>query len=55
MFAALAAPAFPVARLQLTCEPFAEASEEDVGKWSSLNSQARNALGCQFAAMVLGW
>ena len=41
--------------LQLKFEPFAEASEEDAGKWSSLNSQARNALGCQFVAMVLGF
>ena len=41
--------------LQLKFEPFAEASEEEAGKWSSLNSQARNALGCQFVAMVLGF
>ena len=41
--------------LQIKFEPFAEASEEDMGKWSSLNSQARNALGCQFVAMVLGF
>ena len=41
--------------LQIKVDPFAEASEEDVGKWSSLNSQARNALGCQFVAMVLGF
>ena len=27
----------------------------DAAKWSSLNSQARNALGCQFVAMVLGF
>ena len=40
--------------LQVKVEPFAEASE-DAGKWSSLNSQARNALGCQFVAMVLGF
>ena len=40
--------------LQIKFEPFAEASEE-AGKWSSLNSQARNALGCQFVAMVLGF
>ena len=41
--------------LQIKFEPFAEASEEDAGKWSSLNSQARNALGCQFVAMGLGF
>ena len=41
--------------VQLKFKPFAEASEEDVAKWSSLNSQARNALGCQFVAMVLGF
>ena len=41
--------------LQIKFEPFAEASEGDAGKWSSLNSQARNALGCQFVAMVLGF
>ena len=40
--------------LQIKFKPFAEASEEDAAKWSSLNSQARNALACQFVAMVLG-
>ena len=40
--------------LQIKFKPFAEPAA-DAGKWSSLNSQARNALGCKFVAMVLGF
>ena len=40
--------------LQIKFKPFAEPAA-DAAKWSSLNSQARNALGCQFVAMVLGF
>ena len=40
--------------LQIKFKPFAEPAA-DAAKWSSLNSQARNALGCQFVVMVLGF